>query len=90
MVDEEQPIKVFVIEWSWNFFLLLVFHFKLILDLYVVCLQLFLTSDKLVRKILPDNGSISYMDDDEEREKKNSTGVVFLLQVGFLFQPLFG
>ena len=53
------------------------FHFKFILDLYVVCLQLFLTSDKLVRKIILDNGAVLYMDDGEE--KKNSTGVVFLL-----------
>ena len=68
MVDEEQPIKVFVIEWSW-IVLLLVFHFKFILSFYVVCLQLFLRSDKLVWKIIPDNGAVLYMDNDVEKKK---------------------
>ena len=49
--------------------LLLVFHFKFILGFYVVCLQLFLRSDKLVWKIIPDNGAVLYMDNDVEKKK---------------------
>ena len=61
------------------------FHFKVILDLYVVCLLLFLTSNKLVRKILPDNGSISYMGDDEEEKKKKALVWFFFSKLGFFF-----
>ena len=49
--------------------LLLLFHFKFILSFYVVCLQLFLRSDKLVWKIIPDNGAVLYMDNDVEKKK---------------------
>ena len=48
--------------------LLVGFHFKCLLNLYVACLQLLLTFDKLVHKILPDKRADSDMDDDEEKK----------------------